>query len=176
MAPSYDAVFERSRALQNRLEELVGADDHAGVQMLLDRARERTERMFAARDLSGLIGWCALADRAATSFDRGETELGAVAAALLDAELRAMDRLVGGLSQAEDIAEQRELARGVRGRVLQFVEDQPGVRPREIAGELDLHPSQVSRAVHELVAAQCIVAIKSNGRAVTYWPATIAVA
>lgn len=175
----YDAVFERSRALQGRLEELVAADDRVGVQMLLDCARQRTELLVAARDLLGLIRWCALADRAADNFDRGETELGLIAAARLDAELRAMDRLAAGLSNAKRVAEENELARGVRGRVLQLVRDRPGVRPREMVDELNLHPSQVSRAVRELVEAQCVTAVQpdaGDGRAVTYWPAAIAVA
>lgn len=81
------------------------------------------------------------------------------------------------ISLRRDAEAQHAAGTTVRQRILEFVRDHPGTRPSAISEDLEVSPSQVSRALRVLVEEGAIVRDVPGGhdqRAVTYAAAAAA--
>jgi ribosomal protein S25 len=109
---------------------------------------QHVEHVIGEADLDDVAKWSARLDRLAANLPAGG--LGEMAGGYLTAMLHQLDRRAATLAQRRDVQQRAEVANGVRDHVLALVAQRPRIRSGEVAAELQIAPSQASRALREL--------------------------
>jgi hypothetical protein len=147
------AVMDRiqiSREYQVLAQELERAEQNSTLQDFARALAHAAKSDAEAGKLDDVIEWSALLDRLAADLLRNESGDAREARGYLLATLDDLDRQISILSQQRDVHERDDEAAGVRERVLGLLTPDRVLRTSEIATELAIATSQVSRALREL--------------------------
>ncbi len=126
---------------------LNGAERETAVAWLSELGRH-VDHVIGTASLDEVARWSAQLDRLAANLPAsGPRDM---TSGYLTAMLHQLDRSAATLAQRRDVQERSEIANGVRDRVLTLVAQRPRIRSGEIAEQLQISPSQASRALREL--------------------------
>jgi ribosomal protein S25 len=114
----------------------------------LSELSQHIDQIIGAANLDGVARWSAQLDRLAANLPT--SGLRDMTSGYLTAMLHQLDRSAATLAQRRDMQQRSEIANGVRDRVLALVAERPRIRSGEIAQQLQISPSQASRALREL--------------------------
>lgn len=139
------------KELERTLREPVAANDEQRTFALLSDLDRGAQQVLAEREVRGAIELSARLERLGANLGGTHEPLAYQARGYLRATMSRLDEGLAVLNQERDVQERAEEAAEVRERVAARLALGP-TRSGAIAEALTLHPSQVSRALRELLA------------------------